>query len=103
MRISTKKAGTKTVTAETLWKLEYLVSTCEPCLKIMTAPKRYHVAMGVEHTRFKAQVYIDFMYTEGYPVLHIVDDATHLSASQFVQPLTSESVWKTILTLWEAV
>ena len=33
----------------------------------------------------------------------MVDSATHFSAAQFVEPPTTESVWETILTLWETV
>ena len=87
-----KTAGTKVLTPKTLGKLEYLVSNCEPCLNIRTAAKRYSVIMGAENTRFNANLYIDFRYIEGDPVLHIVDDATHFSADQFIEPLTSESV-----------
>ena len=57
--------------------------------------------MRAENTRFNAKVYSYFVYIEGEPVLHIVDDATHFSAVQFVELLTTESVWETILTLWE--
>ena len=56
--------------------------------------------MGAENTRFDAKLYIDFMDIEGAPVLHKVDDATPFSAAQFVEPLTTESVWETILSLW---
>ena len=34
-----RTAGTKNVAPKTLEKLEYLVSTCDPCQKIGTAPK----------------------------------------------------------------
>ena len=30
----------------------------------------------------------------------MVDQATHFSAAQFVDLLTTEPVWETILTLW---
>ena len=56
--------------------------------------------MGAENTRFNAKVYIDVMYIEDAPLLLMVDDATHFSAAQTVVPLTTESVWETILTLW---
>ena len=59
--------------------------------------------MVIENTRFNAEAYIDFMYIEGSPVLHMVDDATHFSAAQFVEPLTTESVRETIRTSWAIV
>ena len=59
--------------------------------------------MEAENTRFNAILYIDFMYIEGAPVLHMVEDTTHISAAQFFELLTAVSVWETILTLWAAV
>ena len=95
-----KTAGMKTVTPKTLERLEDLVSTCEPCQKIRTALKRYRVTMGAENIRLNAEVYIDFMHIEGASVLHMVDEAAHFNATQFVEPITTESVRKTILTSW---
>ena len=43
------------------------------------------------------------MYIDGTPVLHMDDDATHFSAAQFIEPLTTKFVWETILPSWEAV
>ena len=43
------------------------------------------------------------MYIEGAPVLHMIDDATHFSAAQYIEPLTTESFREIILTLWETV
>ena len=98
-----KASGINAVTPRTLEKLEYISFTCEPCQKIRTAPKRYRVTIGVDNTHLNAKVYIDFMYIEGVPLLHMIDDATHFSAAQFIEPLATESVWETILTLWETV
>ena len=64
-----KTSGAKAVTLKTPEKLEYLVSICEPCQKIKTAPKRYYATMGAKNTRFNAKVYIDFIYIEGASVL----------------------------------
>ena len=55
--------------------------------------------MGAENTRFNANVYIDFMYIEEAQTLHIVDDATHFIVAQFIDPLTTESIWENILML----
>ena len=43
------------------------------------------------------------MYIEKAPVLHMVDDATHFSAAQFVEQLTTESALETIPILWVTV
>ena len=43
------------------------------------------------------------MYTEGAPVLHVVDDATYFNVAQKFPPLTTESGCETILSLWPTV
>ena len=59
--------------------------------------------MKAENTRFNAKVYIEFMYIEVAPKLHVVDDATHFIAAKFVHPMTNRSVWEAIITLWAIV
>ena len=59
--------------------------------------------MGAENTRFNAKAYIDFKYIEGVPILHMVDDATHFSAAQFVDSWKQNLFGNKILTLWAAV
>ena len=43
------------------------------------------------------------MYIEGAPILATVDEATHISVAQLVEPLTSLSVWETVSTFSTAV
>ena len=64
------------------------------------APHRFRVTLGAENTRFDSKMYIDFVYIEGQPVLHMVDEATRVPAAPFVSPITTESVLETILKLW---
>ena len=59
--------------------------------------------MGVKNTRLSANVYIDFTYIEEFPLLLMVDDAKHFSATQFVEPLATIFVLEIMLTLWAAV
>ena len=37
------------------------------------------------------------MNIEGTPVLHMVEDATHFSEAQFLEQLTTESIWEKYL------
>ena len=59
--------------------------------------------MGAENSRCNVKVYIDFMYIAGDSVLDIVDEAMHFRTAKFIETLTTESIWKTILTLWATV
>ena len=59
--------------------------------------------MGTDDIGLNAKAYIDFMNIEGSPILHMLHDETHLSTTQFLEPLTSKPVGGTILSLWETV
>ena len=65
--------------------------------------ERYRVTIGAENTPFIVKVYIDFIVSDVVLVIHKVEDASHLSATQFFEPLTTEFVWETILTLLATV
>ena len=44
---------------------------------------------------------MDFVYMYCQPILQLDDDAIRLSAAAFVSPITTESVWWTVLKLWD--
>ena len=48
--------------------------------------------MGAKKIRFNVKIYIDLMYIEWAPVLHMVDDATHFSSAQSLDHPTTDSV-----------
>ena len=98
-----KKAGLEAVDAKTMEQLEDIVSRCEPCQRIRNAPLRFRVSMGHEDVRFNARAYIDIMYLDGRPVLHIVDEATRFSAARFLPKTTTDAVWEAIIMCWSSV
>ncbi len=76
--------------------LEDIVASCEPYQCISNAQRRFRVTIGRENVRFNAEVYIDIMYIDGGPVLHIVDAATPFSAT-FLLNVTSDAVWEVVI------
>ena len=98
-----KRAGLEAVDAKTLERLEEIVSRCEPCQKIRNAPLRFRVLIGHENVRFNARAYIDIMYLDGRPVLHIVDEATRFSAARFLTKVSTDAVWEAIVMCWSSV
>ena len=86
-----KRAGLEAVDSKTLEQLEEIVSRCEPCQRIRNAPLRFRVSAGHENVRFNAFAYIDIMYLDGRPVLHIVDEATRFSAARFLPKTTTDA------------
>ena len=60
----------KTVTPETLKKLEIIAAKCEPCQKVANSPLRFKTSMYAENVQFKSLVYIEIMSIDGRLVLH---------------------------------
>lgn len=43
---------------------------------------------------------MDTMFIEERPVIHILDDATHVSSAAFLKNHTSKEIWKYISRFW---
>ena len=98
-----KISGTEVVDSSTRQKLKEIVATCEPCQRIKNAPLRFRVPMGYANIRFNARVYIDIMYLDGRPVLHIADEATRFSTVRFLPKISTDAVWDAIVLCWSSV
>ena len=98
-----KASGRHALAPNTPEELEYIMSACELCLTIRTAPRRYRVTMGAEIPHFNAEVYFDLMYIERDQVQQMVDDATYLSEARLLDTLIAEWAWETIHMLWVTV
>lgn len=61
------------------------------------------MTVGSDGLKFNHIVAVDIMYISNLPVLHLVDEATHYSAAQFLSNASAASVWKAILRCWSNV
>ena len=59
--------------------------------------------MGHENVRFNAKAYIDIVYLDVKPVLHIVDEATRFSVARFFSKFSTDSIWDAIVLCWSSV
>ena len=75
------RARPKDATPETRRILEDIGKMCHSCQRIQSDPKRFRVTMGSEHIQFNERVLMDIMYLDSKPVLHIIDEGTHLNAA----------------------
>eukprot|EP00171_Calliarthron_tuberculosum_P000237 IDg237t1 len=69
-----KRANPAESFPDVLRELEEISKQCDPCQRIQHAPKRFRVSFGAEDVRFNERLFIDIMYLDGKPVLHIIDD-----------------------------
>ncbi|KAI0990859.1 hypothetical protein K3495_g17328, partial [Podosphaera aphanis] len=49
---------------------------------------------------FNHSIYIDIMYIDGSPVLHVVDEATRFQAAKWLRNMTSQHVWNMLRLCW---
>lgn len=94
------RARPEDATAETKRILEEISKHCDVCQRIQPAPRRFRVAMGTENIRFNERILMDIMYLDGKPVLHIIDEGTHLNAAQFIPNKSTRTIWNTFLRCW---
>ena len=92
-----ERAGLEIVTPKTLERLKTIVASCEPRQSIRSVPLRSRITIGHEKLRFNARAYIDVVYFDRRPGLHVIDEATRFSATRFLTKMSKESVWEAIV------
>ena len=55
---------------------------CDPCQQIHNTLTRSRVSLDAKSTKFNEKAYLDIMYMDSKPVLHLVDEATRFSAAK---------------------
>ena len=103
-----KRASREHVSSETLDSLKKIGEECEPCQRIARGPHRFRVSLGNEDTRFNQRVFIDIMYIDGLPILHVIDEATRFSAARFLTKsegtkVSTLNIWQALIECWAAV
>lgn len=73
------------------------------CNKLASSPRRFRLSVGSEELRFNHRVQLYTKFTEGRPVIDMVDKATHFCASSFLLNQPTKKVWETILNMWSLV
>lgn len=68
-----RRAKPHEATPDTRDILEEISSSCVPCKRIQTGPKRFRVTICAEETIFNERVMIYVMSINNSPILHVVD------------------------------
>ncbi len=90
-------------TAETLKMLQDIARSCDPCQRIQNAPSRFRVSFGADNLCFNERIFLDVMYLDGLPVLHVIDEATHFSSARFLTNVSTKCIWQTFVECWSAI
>lgn len=49
---------------------------------------------------FNHSIYVDILYIDETPVIHVVDEATRFQAARFLPSMASSSVWEALRECW---
>ena len=70
--------------------IEYINKYCGQCQKHGRSPGRFKFVLRDDTIDFNYSIYVDVMYIDGNPILHIVDEATRFQAARWLQSITAQ-------------
>ncbi|KAI0995357.1 hypothetical protein K3495_g12825 [Podosphaera aphanis] len=76
--------------------LSEIVKHCELCQKHGPSPRRFKFSLRDDDCCFNQTIFVDVLFIEGKPVLHIVDEATRFQAAQFLKGQTTQDIWNAL-------
>lgn len=79
--------------------LENIEKFCHHCQKHGRSPTRFKFTIK-EDVSFNHTIYVDVMYINGEPILHIVDEATKFQAARWLKDMSAISTWNAIRQCW---
>jgi hypothetical protein len=79
--------------------IERLTRFCHACQLHGKSPGRFKFTVH-DDREFNASVYVDVMYIEGQPVLHVVDEATRFQAARWLRNMSAQHAWDTLRACW---
>jgi len=72
--------------------IEQLTKFCSFCQKYGRSPGRFKFTLR-EDLDFNHSIYVDIMYINGSPVLHVIDEATRFQAARWLQNISAKHTW----------
>ncbi|KHJ30399.1 hypothetical protein EV44_g3633 [Erysiphe necator] len=79
--------------------LEAINNNCAKCRKYTGAPMRFKFTLR-DDVDFNHSIFIDVMYIDGSPVLHVVDEATRFQAAKWLKNMSSQHIWEALRMCW---
>src|SRR5436190_6747401 len=80
--------------------IEQLTRLCSHCQRYGKSPGRFKFRLADESIDFNHSIYVDIMYIDGLPALHIIDEATRFSTGRFLKELTAKHTWDVLRLCW---
>jgi hypothetical protein len=79
--------------------IDHLTKFCSFCQKYGRSPGRFKFTLR-EDLDFNHSIFVDIMYINGNPVLHIIDEATRYQAARWLQNVSAKHTWDILRACW---
>lgn len=81
--------------------IERLTKYCSFCQKHGKSPGRFKFTLRDDQdSDFNHSIFVDIMYIDGSPVLHVIDEATRFQAAKWLQNLSAKHTWDILRHCW---
>jgi hypothetical protein len=81
--------------------IKNLTKFCSHCQKHGKSPGRFKfVLRDDQDSDFNHSIFVDVMYIDGNPILHIVDEATRFQAARWLQNVSAKHTWDMLRYCW---
>jgi len=79
--------------------IQQLTKCCHQCQIHGKSPSRFKFTIR-DDCNFNHTVYIDVVYIDGQPALHVVDEATRFGAARWVKSMSAQHAWDALRACW---
>ena len=79
--------------------LQHLTKFCKHCQKHGKSPGRFRFTLR-DDVEFNYSIFIDIMYIDGQPLLHIVDEGTRFQNGKWLRNISTKHTWEKLQECW---
>lgn len=79
--------------------LETISQFCHQCQLKGASPRRFKFTLK-DDCDFNYEIFVDVLYLDGEPVLHVVDGGTSFQAGRFLPSLSTKDTWEALRAAW---
>src|SRR6266516_285391 len=81
--------------------IDHLTKYCSHCQKHGKSPGRFKFALREDQdSDFNHSIFVDIMYIDGKPILHVIDEATRFQAARWLQNISAKHTWDVLRLCW---
>ena len=80
--------------------VEKLTQYCHDCQMHGKSPNRFKFVLRDNDAQFNHTIYVDVMYIDSNPLLHVVDEGTRFQAARWLQNMTAQHAWDVLRLCW---